>query len=95
MKCQFTTKETLQVLLATEEEIMWPIYTDKLDYELELAAVIAKPGKNIHQAQALEHVFGFTILNDISARDIQKKEMKVRLGQVKEKTSAESSVPLL
>ena len=67
------------------EEVMWPIYTDKLDYELELAAVIGKPGKNIHKSQAKNHIFGLTILNDISARDIQKKEMKVRLGPSKGK----------
>ena len=71
--------------IGPEEEIMWPIYTEKLDYELELAAIISKPGKNIHRAQALEHIFGFTILNDVSARDIQKKEMKVRLGPSKGK----------
>ena len=61
------------------------IYTDKLDYELELAAIIGKPGKNIHKSQAMDHIFGLTILNDISARDIQKKEIKVRLGQSKGK----------
>lgn len=71
--------------IGPEEEIMWPIYTDKLDYELELAAIIGKPGKNIHKSQAMEHIFGFTILNDISARDIQRKEMKVRLGPSKGK----------
>jgi len=71
--------------IGPEEEIMWPIYTDKLDYELELAAIIGKPGKNIHKSQAMDHIFGLTILNDISARDIQKKEMKVRLGPSKGK----------
>ena len=64
------------------------IYTDKLDYELELAAIIGKPGRNIHKSQAMDHIFGLTILNDISARDIQK-EMKVRLGRVKAKTFVE------
>jgi 2-keto-4-pentenoate hydratase/2-oxohepta-3-ene-1,7-dioic acid hydratase in catechol pathway len=71
--------------IGPSEEIMWPIYTDKLDYELELAAIMGKPGRNIHHSQALSHVFGFTILNDVSARDIQKKEMKVRLGPSKGK----------
>ena len=71
--------------IGAEEEIMWPIYTDKLDFELELAAIISKPGMNIHRSSAIEHIFGFTILNDISARDIQKKEMKVRLGPSKGK----------
>lgn len=65
--------------------IPWPSYTDKLDYELELAAVMAKDGMNIKAKDAYKHIFGFTVLNDISARDIQKKEMAVRLGPAKGK----------
>lgn len=68
-----------------EEDILWPHYTKKLDFELELACVIAKDGKNIKEKNALNHILGFTILNDISARDIQKKEMAVRLGPAKGK----------
>ncbi len=68
-----------------EDEVLWPSYTDVLDYELELGMIIAKDGKNIKSADAHQHIFGFTILNDISARDIQKKEMSVRLGPAKAK----------
>lgn len=68
-----------------EAEVLWPSYSEKLDYELELAAVIARDGFNVKAKDALKHVFGFTILNDISARDIQKKEMSVRLGPSKGK----------
>jgi 2-keto-4-pentenoate hydratase/2-oxohepta-3-ene-1,7-dioic acid hydratase in catechol pathway len=68
-----------------QDEIMWPNYTDKLDFELELACVIGRDGFNITAEEALDHVFGFTILNDISARDIQRKEMSVRLGPSKGK----------
>lgn len=71
--------------IGNEEEILWPSYTDILDYELELGMVIGKCGKNIKESNALEHIFGFTILNDVSARDIQKKEMAVRLGPAKGK----------
>jgi len=71
--------------IGPEEEVLWPSYTNILDYELELAVVIGKDGKNISEKNALNHVFGFTILNDISARDIQKKEMSVRLGPAKGK----------
>ena len=67
------------------EEILWPNYTNVLDYELELGMIIGKDGKNIKQHDAHKHIFGFTILNDISARDIQKKEMAVRLGPAKGK----------
>lgn len=67
------------------QEVLWPHYTNILDYELELGMVIAKDGINIREEDAKDHIFGFTILNDISARDIQKKEMAVRLGPAKGK----------
>lgn len=71
--------------LGTGQEIPWPSYTDILDYELEMAVIIGKDGKNILEQNALKHVFGVSVLNDISARDIQKKEMAVRLGPAKGK----------
>ena len=71
--------------IGNDDLIPWPSYTDKLDYELELAAVMSKDGMNIKAKDAYKHIFGFTILNDISARDIQKKEMAVRLGPAKGK----------
>jgi 2-keto-4-pentenoate hydratase/2-oxohepta-3-ene-1,7-dioic acid hydratase in catechol pathway len=71
--------------IGPNEKILWPSYTDVLDYELELGMVIGLDGKNIKARDAHKHIFGFTILNDISARDIQKKEMSVRLGPAKSK----------
>ena len=71
--------------IGPEEEVLWPGYTNVLDYELELGMIIGKEGKNIKEDQAASHIFGFTILNDISARDIQKKEMAIRLGPAKGK----------
>lgn len=68
-----------------EEEILWPSYTDVLDYELELGMVVGLDGYNIKNKDAHKHIFGFTILNDVSARDIQRKEMTVRLGPAKAK----------
>ncbi len=67
------------------EEILWPSYTDVLDYELELAMIVGRDGKNIKEDEASSHIFGYAVLNDISARDIQKKEMAVRLGPAKGK----------
>ena len=67
------------------EEIPWPSYTDKLDHELELAAVIGRSGKDISEADALDHVFGWTIWNDLSARDLQSREISVGLGPGKGK----------
>jgi len=66
-------------------EILWPSYTDILDYELELGMVVGLDGYNIRERDAHKHIFGFTILNDISARDIQRQEMQIRLGPAKGK----------
>ena len=71
--------------LGNQDEVLWPSYTDVLDYELELGMIIGKDGINIKEKDAHKHIFGFTILNDISARDIQRKEMSIRLGPAKGK----------
>ena len=71
--------------IGPEEIIPWPSYTQKLDYELEFGMIIGRDGKNIKAEKAMDHIFGYTILNDISARDIQKKEMSIRLGPAKAK----------
>ena len=71
--------------IGEQEEILWPSYSEVLDFELEMGMVILKEGKNIKEEMAMDHILGLTILNDISARDIQKKEMSVRLGPAKGK----------
>jgi 2-keto-4-pentenoate hydratase/2-oxohepta-3-ene-1,7-dioic acid hydratase in catechol pathway len=68
-----------------DEIIPWPFYSQQLDYELELGVVIGRDGKNVKAKDIHKHIFGFTILNDVSARDIQRKEMSVRLGPAKGK----------
>jgi 2-keto-4-pentenoate hydratase/2-oxohepta-3-ene-1,7-dioic acid hydratase in catechol pathway len=68
-----------------DEIIPWPFYSQQLDYELELGVVIGRDGKNVQAKDIKKHIFGFTILNDISARDIQRKEMSIRLGPAKGK----------
>lgn len=78
-------KGATEGFIGPEDEILWPSYTNVLDFELEMAIVIGKDGKNIKEEDALDHIFGYTILNDISARDIQKKEMSIRLGPAKGK----------
>jgi 2-keto-4-pentenoate hydratase/2-oxohepta-3-ene-1,7-dioic acid hydratase in catechol pathway len=72
-------------IIGTDEDVRWPSFTQKFDYELELAAIIGKKGSNIPAEQAAEYIAGFTVMNDFSARDIQKQEMKVRLGPAKGK----------
>ncbi|WP_426321673.1 fumarylacetoacetate hydrolase family protein [Microbacterium sp. E-13] len=67
------------------DEIPWPAYTERLDYELELGIVIGKQGTDLTPETALDHVLGLTILNDVSARDIQGREMTGGLGPSKGK----------
>lgn len=71
--------------IGDQENILWPSYTEILDYELELGCVISRDAYNVKEKDASKYIFGFTILNDISARDIQKKEMSIRLGPAKGK----------
>jgi 2-keto-4-pentenoate hydratase/2-oxohepta-3-ene-1,7-dioic acid hydratase in catechol pathway len=66
-------------------EVRWPRYSTLMDYELELAAVIGKGGVNITREHAREHVFGYTIFNDFSARDAQMSESQGMLGPAKGK----------
>lgn len=68
-----------------EQDVIWPGYAEHLDVELELAIVIGKKGKDIRPEEAGEHIFGYSILNDISARDAQMKEMPGQLGPAKGK----------
>jgi len=77
------------------EEVKRPAKCIRLDYELELACIIGKEGRNIKSDEAEEYIFGYTILNDWSARDIQMKEMKVLLGPAKGKDFATSIGPYL
>jgi 2-keto-4-pentenoate hydratase/2-oxohepta-3-ene-1,7-dioic acid hydratase in catechol pathway len=76
-------------------EVEWPKYTEKLDYELELCAVIGKQGRDIPAAEAMDYVAGYTIFNDFSARDIQMREMEGRLGPTKGKDFANGFGPYL
>ena len=64
------------------EVIVEDDHLHKLDFELEVAAVIGKKGKNISSAQADQYIAGFTIMNDFSARLLQMEEMKLNLGPV-------------
>jgi 2-keto-4-pentenoate hydratase/2-oxohepta-3-ene-1,7-dioic acid hydratase in catechol pathway len=55
--------------------------TEQLDYEGELAVVIGKPGKAIRREEALDYVFGYTIVNDVTARDLQAKHKQFFIGK--------------
>ena len=68
---EFFLKAPLAVIGPDEPVIHDPVVTQKLDYEVELAVIIGKPGRHIPKDKALEHVFGYTVANDITARDRQ------------------------
>jgi acylpyruvate hydrolase len=64
------------IITGHEAPVAYPPDTKELDYEVEVAIVIGKGGKNIPPERAMEHVAGYTIFNDLSARDLQRSEMK-------------------
>ncbi|MGW0333161.1 fumarylacetoacetate hydrolase family protein [Streptomyces sp. NPDC003011] len=66
-----------------------------LDFELEVAAVIGREGRDLTPEQARDHIAGYTVLNDWSARDLQSAEMKVGLGPCKGKDTATTLGPHL
>jgi len=72
----FFTKATTSVIGTGESIPAHREITDKLDYEAELAIIIGKGGRDISRQQAMEHVFGYTALNDVSARDLQKNHLQ-------------------
>lgn len=81
--------------LGPDDVIPWPHYTERMDYELELGIVIGKAGTDLTPDEALDHVLGLTILNDVSARDIQAREMTGGLGPSKGKHFACVTGPLI
>lgn len=68
---EFFLKSPLAVIGPDEPILHDTAVTQKLDYEVELAVVIGKPGRHIPRERALEHVFGYTVANDVTARDRQ------------------------
>lgn len=69
--------QNVDAIIGPDEAIVYPEHlTQELDYELELALVLKKSGKHFDASQAMEHVGGYVIFNDITARDIQRQEMK-------------------
>ncbi len=70
------------------DELPWPSYTDALDYELELGAVVCRPLEDATPEEALGAIGGFVVVNDLSARDVQIPEMTSGFGPVKAKNFA-------
>jgi 2-keto-4-pentenoate hydratase/2-oxohepta-3-ene-1,7-dioic acid hydratase in catechol pathway len=74
------------IVVGPETTVRWPRYSRVMDYELEIAAVTRRTRANIPEAEAGDHIFGYTIFNDFSARDRQRVEMAGRLGPAKGKS---------
>jgi len=69
--------QNVDAIVGPDEPVVYPEHlTEELDYELELAVVISKPGKWFSPEQAVDHIGGYVIFNDITARDIQRREMR-------------------
>ncbi|MBS3922886.1 MAG: fumarylacetoacetate hydrolase family protein [Nitrosarchaeum sp.] len=68
-------------LNGTDSDIVCPDFVTQLDYEVELALIIGKNCKNINEKQAVDAIFGYMILNDVSARDIQFKDKQFTRGK--------------
>ena len=75
--------------------VEWPAYTKKLDYECEIAAIVGKHGRDLSSEDAERAIFGYTLMNDWSARDIQAREMQGWLGPAKGKDFATSLGPCI
>jgi 2-keto-4-pentenoate hydratase/2-oxohepta-3-ene-1,7-dioic acid hydratase in catechol pathway len=73
-------KGNVDEIYGPDDTVPWPAFTDKLDYELEICAVIGTPGRRINAADADKHIVGYTLYNDWSARDIQAREMSIGIG---------------
>ncbi len=70
-----------ECVIATGEAIELPKVSTAIDYEAELAVIIGKGGKGITKANAMQHVWGYTIVNDVTARDWQNKHMQWHMGK--------------
>ncbi len=74
------------IVAGPEATVRWPRYSKVWDYELEIAIVTRRTRANIPDGEAGDHIFGYTIFNDFSARDRQRVEMAGRLGPAKGKS---------
>jgi 2-keto-4-pentenoate hydratase/2-oxohepta-3-ene-1,7-dioic acid hydratase in catechol pathway len=78
-----------------DEEVPWPSYTRRFDFEAEVACVVGRTGRDLDPAAAADCIAGFTILDDFSARDMMKSELSVGMGPGKGKDFAYGLGPCL
>lgn len=78
-------KCNVDTIVGPEDELLWPAYSQQLDYELEIGFFVGRAGRNMTVEEAAKAILGVTIFNDVSARDIQRKEMSLHIGPSKGK----------
>jgi 2-keto-4-pentenoate hydratase/2-oxohepta-3-ene-1,7-dioic acid hydratase in catechol pathway len=82
-------------IIGAHDDVPVPPGSTVLDFELEVAAVIGREGRDLTPGRARDHIIGYTVFNDWSARDLQSREMQVRLGPCKGKDTAATLGPYL
>ena len=82
-------------VLGPDEDVAVPPGSSQLDFELEVAAVVGMEGADLDPDKAERHIAGYLVMNDWSARDVQRREMKLSMGPVKGKDFATSLGPFL
>lgn len=80
------------VVAGTGDPIWMPRYTKQLDFELEMGLYIGKKGIDILEEEAEQYIAGFTVFNDVSARDVQSEEGGMRMGPAKGKNFEHGSI---
>lgn len=82
-------------IVGPDAELLWPSFSERLDFELELACVLGVNAIDLGLDDAAAAIFGYTVMNDWSARDVQRAEMAMRLGPAKSKDFATSLGPCI
>ena len=84
-----------RAIVGPDAELPWPSFSERLDFELEMACVLGVHARDLTGEAANQAIFGYTIMNDWSARDVQRDEMAMRLGPSKSKDFATSLGPCI
>jgi 2-keto-4-pentenoate hydratase/2-oxohepta-3-ene-1,7-dioic acid hydratase in catechol pathway len=82
-------------VVGPHDDVAIPPGTKQLDFELEVAAIVGRAGSDLDPEEAERHIAGFCVMNDWSARDIQRREMKLSMGPVKGKDFATTLGPVM
>jgi 2-keto-4-pentenoate hydratase/2-oxohepta-3-ene-1,7-dioic acid hydratase in catechol pathway len=88
-------KTSTAEIYGPDDLVPWPALTERFDYELEVAVVIGRRGRQVPMEEATDYIYGYTLYNDWSARDFQNREMSVNLGPGLCKDNAASLGPCI